>query len=104
MVLGQRYMVKLDKKAKTGLKTKGKWSLCGIVKDKSWREDSLVVQLIKDLALPLQRLGSLLWHGFASWTRNFHMPKMQPPPKKKQQQKTHGSGVAVILVGRLLKL
>ena len=34
---------------------------------------SLVAQQIKDLALSLQQLGWLQWHGFDHWPRNFHM-------------------------------
>ena len=36
---------------------------------------SLVVQGVKDLALSLQRLGSLLWSRFDPWPRNFCMAK-----------------------------
>ena len=32
-----------------------------------------MVQWIKDLALSLQCLGSLLWLGFNPWSGNFHM-------------------------------
>ena len=35
---------------------------------------SLVAQEVKDPVLLLQRLGSLLWHGFDPWPGNFHMP------------------------------
>ena len=31
------------------------------------------VQWVKDLALSLQWLGSLLWHGFNPWLRNFYV-------------------------------
>lgn len=30
------------------------------------------------LALSLQALGSLLWHKFDSWPRNFYIPRVQP--------------------------
>ena len=43
-------------------------------KEKKRKWGSLVVQHVKDLALSLQRLGSLLWHGFDPWPWNFHMP------------------------------
>lgn len=38
----------------------------------------LVVQWIKDLAMLLQQLGSLLWFefGFKPWPRNFHIYKL----------------------------
>ena len=35
---------------------------------------SSVAQQAKDLALPLQQLGSLLWWGFDPWPGKFHMP------------------------------
>ena len=41
-----------------------------------------MVHQVKDLALPLLWLESLLWHGFNPWSRNFHMPQAWPPPKK----------------------
>ena len=44
---------------------------------------SLVVQQVKDLALSLQWLWSLLWHGFDPWPRNFHMPQVWPKIKIK---------------------
>ena len=37
---------------------------------------SLVVPKVKDPALPLQELGSLLWYGFDPWLRNFYMPRV----------------------------
>ena len=42
----------------------------------SW--SSLVVQWVKDLALSLQHLGSLLWLEFDPWLGNFCMPWVQP--------------------------
>ena len=38
----------------------------------SW--SSLVAQWVKDPALSLQWLCSLLWRRFSPWPRNFHMP------------------------------
>ena len=32
------------------------------------------MQQVKDLALSLQRLRLLLWHGFDPWAREFCMP------------------------------
>ena len=43
---------------------------------------SLVTQWVKDPALSLQRLGSLLWCGLDPWPGNFHMPWAQPKYKK----------------------
>ena len=43
--------------------------------------------VVKDLALSLLWLQSLLWLGLNPWPRNFHMPRVQqihPPPKKTQ--------------------
>ena len=39
-----------------------------------------MAQWVKDLALALQRLGSLLWYRLDPWPRNFHM---QEGKKKK---------------------
>ena len=49
-------------------------------KNEEWKRDRscLVVQQVKDLALSVQELGSLLWHRFDPWPRNFHMPWVQP--------------------------
>ena len=46
-----------------------------------------MVRLIKDLALSLQWLGSLLWHGFKSWPGNFCMPQAQHPPTPQKVNK-----------------
>ena len=40
-----------------------------------------MAQWVKDLALSLQRLGSLLWYGFDPWPRS--MPWMEPKKEKK---------------------
>ena len=45
-------------KSKNKNKSKNYWS-------------SHVAKQVKDLALLLQRLGSLLWFSFGPWTRNF---------------------------------
>lgn len=42
---------------------------------------SLVAQWVKDLALSLQQLGSLLRDEFSPWPRNFCMPWAQPKKK-----------------------
>ena len=41
---------------------------------KTLYQSSLVVQQVKDQALPLLQLLLLLWHGFDPWPENFHMP------------------------------
>lgn len=42
-------------------------------KDLEMERSSLVAQWVKDLALLLQWLGSLLWWEFDSWPKNFSM-------------------------------
>ena len=39
---------------------------------------SLATQQVKNLALSLQQLGSLLWHGFDPWPGKFFMLQAQP--------------------------
>ena len=39
---------------------------------------SLVAQWVKDQALSLQWLGSLLWHGFDPYPGDFSVPQVQP--------------------------
>ena len=39
---------------------------------------SLLVPWVKDLALSLQQLGSLLWCGFSPLPGNFHTPQVWP--------------------------
>ena len=36
-----------------------------------------MVQQVKDLVLPLQWLGSLLWRRFDPWAGNSHMPQVR---------------------------
>jgi len=55
--------------------------------EKNEDQSSLVAQQVEDLALSLQQLGSLLWHMFDSWPRNFHMPWHSQKKKKKRKQK-----------------
>ena len=43
---------------------------------------SLVVQQVKDLALSLQWLRSLLWHRLDPWLVNFHVQQVRPKKKK----------------------
>ena len=45
-----------------------------------------MVQQVKDLALSLQQLRSLLWSRFDPWPRNFHMPWVQTKKKKKKRK------------------
>ena len=41
-----------------------------------------MAQQVKDPALSLQWLWSLLWHGFCPWPGNFHMPCIWPEKEK----------------------
>ena len=50
------------------------------------------MQRVKDLALSLQWLGLLLWWGFSSWPRNFHM--LLPRPKKEVIKATKTPSIA----------
>ena len=43
-----------------------------------------MAQRVKDLVLLLKQLGSLLWHGFYPWLRNFHMLGVWLKKKKKR--------------------
>jgi len=58
-----------------------------LVKTKSLKS-SLVAQSIKDPVLSLKCLGSLLWHKFYPWPRNFHVLWRQPK-KRKKKKKNH---------------
>ena len=44
-----------------------------------------MAQRVKDPSLWIQWLGSLLWHGFESWSGNFHMPQARPKQTKRAQ-------------------
>ena len=46
-----------------------------------------MAQWIKDTALPLQQLRSLLWHRLDPWSGNVHMPWAQPKDKGKEKRK-----------------
>ena len=48
-----------------------------------------MAQGVRDLVLSLQWLESLLWHGFDSWPRNFHIPWVQPKKKRKEKKKNY---------------
>ena len=50
-------------------------------------KSSCVAQWVKNLALSLQWLRSLLWPSFNPWPRNFPMPWVQPKTKIKPNQK-----------------
>ena len=48
-------------------------------------KSSIVAQGVKELALPRQQRGSLLWCRFDPWPRNFHKLWVQPKRKKKKE-------------------
>ena len=48
---------------------------------------SLVVQYVKDLALSLQWLGTLLWRGFDPWPGNFRILRAWPKPNQTTNKK-----------------
>ena len=57
-------------------------------KASDWR--SLVARRVKDLALSLLWLRSLLYHKVVPWPQNFHMPWMWPKKKKKKREREKG--------------
>jgi len=48
---------------------------------------SLVIQWVKDSALPQLWRRLQLWHGFSPWPGNLHMPQMRPKKKEKKKLK-----------------
>ena len=62
---------------------------------------------MKDPKLSLQWLGSLPWHGFNSWPRNFHMLQVQPPPKAFypiDQKKKFFFFYKITVIGQILRI
>ena len=49
-----------------------------------------MVQGVKNPALSLQWLGSLLWLRFDPWPGNFHMPQAQQKKRKKTRPRKKG--------------
>ena len=45
-----------------------------------------MAQQVKDLALSLQGLRSLLWHEFHPWPENLQVLSMQAKKKKKEKE------------------
>ena len=43
-----------------------------------------MAQWVKYLALSLQQLGWLLWHGFEPWPKNFPILRVWPKKKRKR--------------------
>lgn len=54
-----------------------------------------MMQQVKDPALSLQQLRSLLWRGYNLWSRNFHVLRVWQ--KKKKQREELASALASIL-------
>ena len=55
-------------------------------KNKNKPGSSLVVQPVRDLALSLQWLRLLPWHGFNPWPGNLHTPQAQPKKKRERDR------------------
>ena len=53
-----------------------------------------MVQWVKDLALSLRWHGSLLWHKFHPWARNF--PMLWAWPKKKEYAQTSMNSITIL--------
>ena len=51
-----------------------------------------MAQWVKDLALSLLWLGSLLWYHFGPWPGNFHVRGVQAKKKKKKERKKETEG------------
>ena len=43
--------------------------------------------VVRDPALSLLQLGSLQWHGFDPWSRNFHTLQVQPKERERGHRK-----------------
>ena len=67
----------------------------------SW--SSLVAQWVKDLALSLLWLGSLMWCGFHPWPGNFCTLWEQPKKKKKKKEKKEKEKKALPVHGHTIK-
>ena len=78
--------ISFQKESVSGQFTLGKEDKTG----QGW--SSLVVQWVKDPALPLKRLGLLLWHMFHLWPRNFHMPRVHGPKKAEERKEGRKEG------------
>ena len=55
-------------------------------------ESSPVVQRVKDLALSLLCVWSLLWHGFNPQLENVCMPRVQEKKKERKEMVESGPG------------
>ena len=55
-----------------------------------------MAQPVKDPALSLQWLGSLLWLKFEPWPRNFHMPQATQKKKKNTVNKRLEDGCLLL--------
>ena len=63
------------------------------------KRSALVAQQIKDLALSLPWLWSLLWLRFDPWPRNFYMPWAWPKNKKEEIPVPAGTGYQRLRLG-----
>ena len=62
-----------------------------------------MAQWVKDLALSLLQLGSLLWHGFDRWAGNIYMWQMQPNKQTTKTPPTEGKTNPIFLEKAILK-
>lgn len=69
---------------------------------KTYFGSSHVVQCVKDPALSLQQLESLLWCRFDSWPWNLHMKEVETKTKNKNTQLYIGPIDQQIDLGKLL--
>ena len=65
------------------------WTSCFAEKVERIRKllSVLVTQWVKDLALSLQRLRSLLWQGLGPWPGTLHMPHVQPKERERKKER-----------------
>ena len=56
-----------------------------------------MAQQVKVPVLSLQWLGSLLWQGFDSWPRNFHLPQARPKKKNQVEETDQYTGRQIII-------
>ena len=85
-----------NKKTPQKMKKKKKDSGCTEVFQASLKavyvRSSLVAQWVKNLALSLKQLRSLLWHGFNPWPGNYRRHG------QKKKKKTQGKALEVLLL------
>ena len=63
---------------------------------KVWCKNSLVAQLVKDLALSVALAGLLLWRGFDPRPGNFHMLWVWPKKREKHHVLNASPALAIM--------